>query len=81
MGIALLERDGVWWEWFIRGMVFGGSGLIRGLAFGGSGFIRGETTVHVSFYVYSCCMFNGNLCPLCSGNLMFVIHCILCFLS
>jgi hypothetical protein len=53
MGVALLERDGVWWEWFIRGMVFGGSGLIRGLAFGGSGFIRGETTVHVSFYVYS----------------------------
>jgi hypothetical protein len=34
---VVYKRDGLWWEWFIRGLAFGGSGLIRGLAFGGSG--------------------------------------------
>ena len=43
MGVALLERDGRWWEWFIRGLTFGGSGLIRGVTFGGSGLLRGVT--------------------------------------
>jgi hypothetical protein len=26
---VVYKRDGLWWEWFIRGLAFGGSGLIR----------------------------------------------------